>query len=234
MQALKNYCFVLLLAVFVTGAAWAQTNDQSTTPPPANAPGQQRWGGKHRGQSGIERMAQELNLTDQQKTQIQNIFQTQRQQAQSIRQDTSLTPEQRQSKLKQLRDSTHQQIQGVLTPEQQQKFQQLRSEHQGMRHGKMGPGGKGPGGMARLNLTPDQKAQIQPIMQSARQQVQTVRQDTSLTAEQKQAKIREIHQNTRSQIEALLTPEQQQQLQQMWQHRGRRGPQAPPPPPSGF
>ncbi len=238
MRAPRTLFFALLLAVLVTGAAWAQTNDQSTAPPPANAPGPHRMGGMHDGQRGFERMAQELNLTDQQKTQIQNIFQTQRQQAQAIRQDASLTPEQRQDKLKQLRESTHQQITGVLTPEQQQKFQQLRAQHQGMGRGRMGRGEAGPGGMgplARLNLTSDQKAKIQPILQSQHQQVQAVRQDSSLTPEQKQAKIRDIRKTTRTQIDALLTPDQQQQLQQMWQHRGPHGQQGPPPsPPSGL
>ncbi len=227
MRALSKFFLAQLLAVLITGAAWAQTNDQST-PPPANAPGQQRWSGKHHGQSGIERMAQELNLTDQQKTQMQSIMQTQRQQAQTIRQDSSLSPELKKDKLKQLRESTHQQMMALLTPEQQQKMKDLRAQHQGMRRG---AAGRGP--FARLNLTDEQKTKIQPLMQTQHQQVQAVRQDTSLTPEQKQAKIREIHQSTRTQIEAVLSPEQLQQLQQ-W--RMRRGPKhgPPPPPPSGF
>ena len=72
-------------------------------------------------------MAQQLNLTDQQKTQIQGFTQAERQQAQSIKQDTSLTPEQKRDKFQQLRPSTHQQVLGVLTPEQQQQMKQLRS-----------------------------------------------------------------------------------------------------------
>ena len=60
-----------------------------------------------------------------------------------------------------------------------------------------------------------------------------MRLDSSLTPEQRQAKVRDIRQGTKSQIDALLTPEQQQQLKQMWKGRGgKHGP--PPAPPSGF
>jgi Spy/CpxP family protein refolding chaperone len=170
-------------------------------------------------------MAQHLNLTDQQKTQIQQIFQAQHTQVQSIQQDTSLTPQQKQDKFRQLRESTHEQVTAVLTPEQQQQLQQMRWRHEGV------GGGMGP--FARLNLTSDQKSKIQPLLQAQRQQVEAVRLDSSLTPEQKRAKVREIRQGTKSQIDALLTPEQQQQLKEM--RKGRGGKHGPPPaPPSGF
>jgi Spy/CpxP family protein refolding chaperone len=229
MRACTRISIAMLLTLFLAVTMSAQTAEQSAPPAAKRGP--------HAGERGFDRMAQQLNLTDQQKTQIQGLFQTQRQQAHSIRQDTSLSPQQKQDKLKQLRESTHQQMQSVLTPEQQQKFQQLRSEHEGMGKDHMGRGGMGPGGgmgpLAHLNLTPEQKSKIQPIMQSSRQQIQAVRADSSLTPEQKQAKVREIHQNAMSQVNAVLTPEQQQQLQQMRKGRsGKRG--GSPAPPGGL
>jgi Spy/CpxP family protein refolding chaperone len=179
-----------------------------------------------RDHGGFEQMAQQLNLTDQQKTQIQGFRKAGHEQAQSIRQDTSLTQEQKRDKFRELRASTHQQVLGVLTPEQQQQMKQFREQHRGM------GAGLGYGPMAKLNLTDDQRAKIQPILQSSRQQAEAVRNDTTLTPDQKHAKMREIHQGAMTQMNSLLTPEQQQQLQQMRQHRGgRHGP--PPAPPSG-
>lgn len=248
MRVLTRTSIALVLGFFLTGAMWAQTTDQDSTPQQQNpAPQQMGPGGQmgpgamgpghmgphHRGQRGFDSMAQQLNLTDQQKTQMQSLMQTQRQQAQAVRQDTSLTPEQRQQKMQELRQSTHSQMMGILTPEQQQKWQQLRSER--MQRGWKGRGGKGPGaGMAALNLTPEQKSQIDPIRKSTHDQVMAVRNDSSLTPEQKQAKIRDIRQNGWSQINSILTPEQQQQWQQMKQRRrGPGGPQSAAPP-SGF
>ena len=217
MRAFTGISIALLLTTQLAAGLLAQT----TTPPAANdsAP-------RHMGEMrdrGLEHMARRLNLTDQQKTQIQGLFQTRRTQAMSIKQDTSLTTEQKQDKLRQLRESNRQQMTAVLTPEQQQQMRQMRRHREGM------GGGRGP--FARLNLTSDQKSKIQPLVQSQHQQVEAVRMDSSLTPEQKQAKVRDIRQGTKSQIHSLLTPEQQEQLKEK-RKGGKHGP--PPAPPSGF
>jgi Spy/CpxP family protein refolding chaperone len=62
---------------------------------------------------------------------------------------------------------------------------------------------------SQLNLTDDQKTQLKPILQSEYQQLKGVKDDTSLSPEQKQAKTKEIHQTYKSQISNVLTPEQQ-------------------------
>lgn len=73
-----------------------------------------------------------------------------------------------------------------------------------------------------LNLTDDQKAQMKKIHEDAKSQIAAVNDDTSLSADQKQAKIQSIHRDTHKQTEALLTPEQRQTMKQ-WRkaHRGQ-------------
>jgi periplasmic protein CpxP/Spy len=80
-----------------------------------------------------------------------------------------------------------------------------------------------------LNLTDDQKAQMKKIHQDAKAQIAAVNNDTSLSADQKQAKIRSIRRDTHKQTEALLTPEQRQTMKQ-WhkQHHGQHQEQQPP------
>jgi periplasmic protein CpxP/Spy len=131
---------IALSAMLLAAAMTAQT-----TPAPSDnaAPAPHKMYGRHHG--GFERMAQQLNLTEQQKTQIEGFQQAGRQQAESIKNDSSLTPEQKRDKLRQLRQSTHQQIVGVLTPEQQQQLQKLRGEHKG-RGGKHGAAPAPPSG----------------------------------------------------------------------------------------
>jgi Spy/CpxP family protein refolding chaperone len=222
MRAFKGVSIALLLILFLAARVSAQTapapSDNATSAPPKMMP---RHGG------GFQRLAQQLNLTDQQKTQIQSFTQAGRQQALSIRQDTSLTPQQKQDQFKQLRASTRQQIQGVLAPDQQAQMKELRAQHVGMGRGRGAGIGRGQGRMAQLNLTADQRAKIQPILQSSWQQARAVRTETTLTPEEKHAKLRGIHQGAKTQVNSLLTPEQQQQWQQMRQHRG--GHQGPPP-----
>ena len=77
-------------------------------------------------------------------------------------------------------------------------------------------------GWKDLNLSADQKAKIKSIREQTKQQMQAVKADNSLTAEQKKAKMKEIRENSFSQINSQLTPEQQQKFAQMRaQHKGR-------------
>jgi len=155
---------------------------------------------------GFNGTAHELNLTDQQKSEVEALLKVEREQRQAIRNNSSLTPEQKRDQLRQLRRSTHDQVLAVLTPEQQQRFQQ-RHEHV-----------SGIGPLAPLDLTPEQKLKIGPILQADRQQTRAVLSDSSLTPQQKRAKLQDIRSTTNSQIQTVLSPTQRQRLQQFKQH----------------
>src|ERR1700677_2175584 len=66
----------------------------------------------------------------------------------------------------------------------------------------------------RYSLTSDQQAQIKPILANQQQQVQALRQDTTLSREDKMAKIKSIHQDSSSKIQALLNDSQKQKFAQ--------------------
>jgi periplasmic protein CpxP/Spy len=85
----------------------------------------------------------------------------------------NLTPEQ-QAKFDQMRDSVESQIEGILTPQQQQHFRKVRELRQQLKQE-----------MEALNLTEDQKNQMHSFMRANRDQM-----DDILTDEQKQ-KLRE-------------------------------------------
>lgn len=68
---------------------------------------------------------------------------------------------------------------------------------------------------SELNLTDDQKDKIKPILQGEVQQMKSVRDDSSLSTDQKHAKMQGIHESAKSQISSILTPEQQQKLEAM-------------------
>ena len=69
----------------------------------------------------------------------------------------------------------------------------------------------------KLNLTEDQKAKLKPILEDQAQQMKAVRDDASLTPEQKAAKKKAIHETTHDQINAVLTPGQQEKFKEMKQ-----------------
>ncbi len=81
-------------------------------------------------QQMVDHLNQQLNLTDDQKTQIKTILDNQHQQMQALRSNSSASD--RKTEMKQLRENTHSQIRAVLKPDQQAKFDQMMKDHDGM------------------------------------------------------------------------------------------------------
>jgi Spy/CpxP family protein refolding chaperone len=67
----------------------------------------------------------------------------------------------------------------------------------------------------QLNLTPEQKGKILPILADEVPKVEKLKADNSLTKIQKVQQIRAIHQQTDPQLKAILTPEQYKKLQEI-------------------
>jgi Spy/CpxP family protein refolding chaperone len=86
--------------------------------------------GRAHGQGGgrMQKLANDLGLSDAQKAQLKPILQSAGQQAKAIKADTSLTPEARKAKMKDLRKSTNQQMMAILTPDQRQKLKAMRRQ----------------------------------------------------------------------------------------------------------
>jgi hypothetical protein len=65
----------------------------------------------------------------------------------------------------------------------------------------------------QLNLTPQQKVKILPILADEGPKVEAIKNNTSLSGLQKMQQIRAIHQQTDPQMKAILSPAQYQKLQ---------------------
>jgi len=65
----------------------------------------------------------------------------------------------------------------------------------------------------QLNLTPEQKAKVLPILREEAPKLQAIKNDNSLSRMQKMQRVRAIHQQTDPQMKAILSPEQYQKLQ---------------------
>lgn len=76
----------------------------------------------------LQMLSEKLNLTDDQTAKLKPILEDQAQQMKAVHDDTSLSQEQRKAKKKALHESFHDQINGVLTPEQQAKWKQMKPE----------------------------------------------------------------------------------------------------------
>jgi Spy/CpxP family protein refolding chaperone len=65
----------------------------------------------------------------------------------------------------------------------------------------------------QLNLTPQQKAKVLPILVDEGPKVEAIKNNSSLSGFQKMQQIRAIHQQTDPQMKAILSPDQYQKLQ---------------------
>ena len=78
-----------------------------------------------RSQQRVERMKERLNLTDDQARQLQKIFQEAHQQWQADQGKAD------RETMRARHEKMHEQIKSILTPEQQQKFEEMQKEHRG-------------------------------------------------------------------------------------------------------
>jgi periplasmic protein CpxP/Spy len=143
---LTTACLAGLLSLGLgTGNAFAQ--DTQDAPPPPQA-GQQPGQGTGRGMGHrpmgsvddqIKHLSKKLNLTDDQQAKLKPILEDQRKQMEAIHSDSSLSREDRFSKMQALRQSSDAQIKSVLNEEQQKSFDKMRAEQQDrMKHWRKG------------------------------------------------------------------------------------------------
>jgi len=124
----------LIIALATAGvSAWAQMSE-------GQGQGAAHGHGPMSPDQRLQMMTKQLNLTPDQQEKIKPLLENESQQMQTLHQNSSLTNEDRMTQMKQIRQTTNEQIKSDLNPDQQQKFQQMQS-HQG--HG--GPGGMAPG-----------------------------------------------------------------------------------------
>lgn len=77
--------------------------------------------------------------------------------------------------------------------------------------------------LTELDLTPEQKAKIQPIIKETNAEMKKIREDAALSQQEKRAKTRDLQQATRPKIEAHLTDAQKAKLAEIMKPAGRQG-----------
>jgi protein CpxP len=123
-------------ALTMVGSAMAQSGDQQQTPPPQGE-------GQHEGMRGpggpegrrgpnpeerLKRLTETLSLTTDQQSQIKGFMQAEKTKMDALRDDTSVEGEAKREKAMQIRKDTQTSIRGVLTADQQTKFDKMQAE----------------------------------------------------------------------------------------------------------
>ena len=90
------------------------------------------------------------------------------------------------------------------------------------RRGMMDPAQQLQGMTKRYNLSTDQQTQLKPVLESQQQQMQALRGDSSLSREDRMAKMQSIHADTKTKIEAVLNDDQKKQFEADQERMERR------------
>jgi len=133
----SRWSILTILALLGVGLTFAKPSQESHAPAPDKHAGMQH---EESADQHLHMLSEKLNLTDDQKEKLKPVLQDQMQQMKAVREDSSLSEVQKRTKMKSIHESLHDQINAVLTPEQQAKFKQMRQEHMqkhnGMEEGK--------------------------------------------------------------------------------------------------
>jgi periplasmic protein CpxP/Spy len=98
---------------------------------PAPAPAQDgAMGGRGGGMQArqMDMMTKKLNLTSDQQTQIKAINQDSMKQMMALRNDTSMSQDDKRSKMMDIRKTSNDKIRGILTDEQKPKFDEMQAQ----------------------------------------------------------------------------------------------------------
>jgi protein CpxP len=99
-------------------------------------------------------------------------------------------------------------------------------------HGPMDPAQRTQELSKQLNLTSDQQTKVQGILQSEHSQMESLRQDTSQSQQDRRGKMMDLHKTSDTQIRALLDSTQQKKWDEMqakreqWMQNRHQGPPA--------
>ena len=109
----------VVVALLASLSAFAQ---DSTQPAPAAPSPEHRHMKADRAEQRLKRLSKKLNLTDDQKEKIRPILQDEEKQVADMEADSTLTPQQKHKKTKEIRRSSRSQMDDILTPEQKEKL----------------------------------------------------------------------------------------------------------------
>ena len=137
MKLNKTLMMVALAAGSLFASSTLQAQDAPKDKPADNKPAAPTPGARRPGLS-LDGLAKQLDLTEDQKVKIKPIIEDLQKKISELRKDTSVAPEDRPAKMKEIRESVSAKLKEILTPEQ---FAKWEKNGPGMRH----PGGPGEG-----------------------------------------------------------------------------------------
>ena len=215
-----------LVAIAVAAATLAsqpQARAAETTPPTAPSSGDRLAALRER----MQETARELKLTPEQTAKLQTIVRERAEKLRQLRQDTTLSPEEKRQRLMTARAELVSEVKKTLTPEQFAIWK----AHQGEATGRPArPLARLQQAINDLNLTDDQKEQLKPLYQEQMDKLRELYLDANLSIAEKLDKLKAIRQDAAPKLKKVLSAQQYATLERDVQSVARPDEAAPPGP----
>ena len=137
MRSIRWIIFLLTLVLSLGALAQhppAQGDDKN---PNQGGPGHARRGGMNP-EAQLKHLTEELSLSDSQQTAVKAILEDTQKQAETVRADQSLSPEDRRAKLRTLHESVVSKIRDLLNADQKKKFDEMQTKMEQRRNENQG------------------------------------------------------------------------------------------------
>ena len=156
----------------------------------------------------MDKWADELSMTAEQKAEMEKLNAGLREKKMSIKANTALNEEQKKAEFKALHQARKEGMKNILTAEQmaqlKAKKQEQREKHKASREEFK----------KELNLSDDQKAKIAVLNEQMKEKRTAIKANASLSEDQKKEQFKALHTERKTQMKAILTPEQQKLMKE--------------------
>jgi len=128
---IKQSLLILATAGLISIAPFATAQDNPSNNQPS-APAQEhgRWHGHEDPAQRTAELTKKLKLTSDQQTKVQDALQSEHSQMESLHQDSSLSQQDRHTKMMEIHKSTDGQIRGLLDADQQEKWDEMQAKRE--------------------------------------------------------------------------------------------------------
>jgi Spy/CpxP family protein refolding chaperone len=128
---IKQSLLILATAGLISIAPFATAQDNPSNNQPS-APAQEhgRWHGHEDPAQRTAELTKKLKLTSDQQTKVQDALQSEHSQMESLHQDSSLSQQDRRTKMMEIHKSTDGQIRGLLDADQQKKWDEMQAKRE--------------------------------------------------------------------------------------------------------
>lgn len=163
----------------------------------------------------------DLNLTEEQKTKLKTMNEEFRKQMDELKKQDQITVKEYREKMETLRKNHRTEFQSLLTPEQKEQIKKDREalkiknkERAQKRMEKM---------KQELNLTEEQSAKMDEMKKANMEKMKAIRENGSLTEEQKTEQVKEVMKKQKGDLKSILTEEQLSKWKETRKRHGKKG-----------